>query len=229
LGVRSVLIYSPNRLLTNAPLRLPNIVTAWRLWSALSARAWLFARRFRNLSKRCILQSSKPSLYIFYLLTCFEYSSNYRIHFDFAMDVLSAASSVIAVASLALQLGDMTRKLCNFWKAVKGAPREIEQIVSDLSIIASLADIIRQEAESPRPHTQLIDINLEALGQCLSSMTDLQNVILKYQSGISSSSRRAQTWSACKMSWNGEKIGSFRKSVQDAKFTLILARQESLK
>jgi hypothetical protein len=145
------------------------------------------------------------------------------------MEVLSAASNVIAIASLALQLGDTTRKLCNFWKAVEGAPREIEQIVSDLSIISSLADIIRQEAESPKPHTQLIDINLKALGQCLGSMTDLQNLILKYQSGISSSSRRAKTWSACKMSWNGEKIGSFRQTVQDAKFTLMLARQESLK
>lgn len=66
------------------------------------------------------------------------------------MDVLSATSSVIAAVSLAVQLGDKTKKLCDFWKAVKGAPQEIEQIISDLSITASLTDVIRQEAEAPR-------------------------------------------------------------------------------
>jgi hypothetical protein len=145
------------------------------------------------------------------------------------MDVLSATSSVIAVVSLAIQLGDKSKKLCDFWKAVKWAPQEIEQIVSDLSIIASLTDIIRQEAESPRPHTQLLDINLKALGQCFGSITDLQNLTFKYQPGISSERRGTQTWSACKLLWNAEKIRGFRETLKDAKFTLMLARQESLK
>ena len=67
---------------------------------------------------------------------------------NFAMDVLSATSSVIAVISLAIQLGDKTKKLCDFWKDMKGAPQEVEQIISDVSITASLADIICQEDES---------------------------------------------------------------------------------
>ena len=136
---------------------------------------------------------------------------------------------MIAVISLTIQLGEKTKKLCDFWKAVKGAPHEIEQIVSDLSIITSLTDIIRQEAESPRPQAQLLNINLKALDQCLGSITELQNLILKYQPGISSANRRTQTWSACKMSWNAEKIRGFRETLQDAKLTLMLARQESLR
>jgi hypothetical protein len=144
------------------------------------------------------------------------------------MEILSGASSVIAVVSLAFQLGDKTKELCAFWQSMKEAPKEVELILSDLSIVASLADIIRLEAPAARPHTQLLDINLKALGQCLGSITDLQNLILKYQPGISSASRRTQTWNACKWAWNADKIKSFRETLKDAKFTLMLARQESM-
>jgi hypothetical protein len=130
---------------------------------------------------------------------------------------------------LANQLSDKTKKLYDFWRSVREAPREVEQIVSELEIIASLADIIRQETASPRPHTQLLDINLKALSQCLRSLTDLQNLMSKYQAGTSSTSRRVQTLKACKIAWNAEKIKNFRAQLKDAKFTLMFARQETLK
>lgn len=70
------------------------------------------------------------------------------------MDGICGASSVIAIISLAIQLGDSIKKLSDFWQSMKGAPREIKLIISDLSVLASLVDVIQHEAESSKPHTQ---------------------------------------------------------------------------
>jgi hypothetical protein len=40
------------------------------------------------------------------------------------MEVLSGASSVIAVVSLAIQLGDNTKKLCDFWQSERSTTRD---------------------------------------------------------------------------------------------------------
>jgi hypothetical protein len=145
------------------------------------------------------------------------------------MDGLSTGSGVLAVISLAIELGDSIKKLCDFWQAMNGASQQASFIISDLSVLASIAESIRIEAETPRPHTRALTTSINALNQCLDSVAQLEKIVIKYQPGLLCSSRRVQTWNACKVTWTGDKIKTFRDQLKDTKVTLLLARQESLK
>jgi len=145
------------------------------------------------------------------------------------MDGLSTGSGVLAVISLAIELSDSIKKLCDFWQAMNGASQQASFIISDLSVLASIAESIRIEAETPRPHTRALTTSINALNQCLDSVAQLEKIVIKYQPGLLCSSRRVQTWNACKVIWTGDKIKTFRDQLKDTKVTLLLARQESLK
>ena len=63
------------------------------------------------------------------------------------MEALAAASSVLAVVSLALQLADNVQRLVDFWDSVKDAPTEVAEIRSQLRILAALLRSIELDAE----------------------------------------------------------------------------------
>jgi hypothetical protein len=85
------------------------------------------------------------------------------------------------------------------------------------------------EAETPRPHTRTLTTSIKALNQCLDSVAQLENIVVKYQPGLLCWSRRVQTWNACKVTWTGDRIKTFRDQLKDTKVALLLAGQESLK
>jgi hypothetical protein len=145
------------------------------------------------------------------------------------MEVLSGTSSVVALVSLAIQLGDNIKKLCDFWQSMNGASKDIQLIIGDLSILADIAESIGEEARAPRPHTRSLDTSLKALNQCRSGVEELRNIIYKYQPGLASPSPKVLAWTACKFTWQGENVRRFKEALRDTKLTLMLARQESNK
>ncbi|KAI9731808.1 MAG: hypothetical protein M1835_003512, partial [Candelina submexicana] len=59
------------------------------------------------------------------------------------MDGLSAAAGVISVVSLAIQLAESVHKVENFWKSVKDAPSEVNDLQENLGILAEILDRAR--------------------------------------------------------------------------------------
>ncbi|CAG8960171.1 hypothetical protein HYFRA_00010650 [Hymenoscyphus fraxineus] len=51
------------------------------------------------------------------------------------MDGLSGAAGVIAVASIAIQLAEGIKKLCDFWESIKDAPEDIATLVQELRLL----------------------------------------------------------------------------------------------
>lgn len=54
------------------------------------------------------------------------------------MEGLGAAASVIAVASIAIQLADSARKLYEFWQAIDEAPASIRAMSTDLKLLTTV-------------------------------------------------------------------------------------------
>lgn len=63
------------------------------------------------------------------------------------MEGLAAASSVIAVVSIAVQLADSIQKLCDFWESVQDAPEEIRGVIDDLKVLQLVVDELRHNEE----------------------------------------------------------------------------------
>jgi hypothetical protein len=74
------------------------------------------------------------------------------------MDVLSGASSVIAVVSLAIQLAESTKKLYDFWKLVDEAPDSIQRIVADLKLVSNVLAEIAQHEQRYGQDSSVVDV-----------------------------------------------------------------------
>jgi hypothetical protein len=145
------------------------------------------------------------------------------------MEVLSGVSSALAVISLAIEVGDRIKKLCDFWDSIQEAPQNIRTIAKDLSIISTVLEDIRDEARSARPFSKALSASFAALEQCQESLGLLQSLVQEVEPGFESERKRVRKWSAFKAVWKGDRIRKFRQELLDVKMTLILARQNSIR
>ncbi|PMD42284.1 ankyrin [Hyaloscypha variabilis F] len=72
------------------------------------------------------------------------------------MEGLGAAASVIAVASLALQLAESVTHLCEFWQSITDAPESVRDIAKELHVLST---ILASIANTALPERQ-IDMKL---------------------------------------------------------------------
>jgi hypothetical protein len=56
------------------------------------------------------------------------------------MEVFAVAANVMAAVSLTLQLVDNIESIKEFWKEMRNASREVEQIISDLELLEGILD-----------------------------------------------------------------------------------------
>ncbi|KAH7360439.1 hypothetical protein BKA65DRAFT_547156 [Rhexocercosporidium sp. MPI-PUGE-AT-0058] len=143
------------------------------------------------------------------------------------MDGLSVASGAIAVVSLALQIGNGIKKLCDFWDSVQDSPKEIRTIVKDLNIISNIIDDIREEAATSRPYSRALTSSLAALDACADSIQTLEEMIAGSQPGLASKKSK-RTWAAVRFAWNADRLRKYQDVLCQMKMTLILARQNSI-
>ena len=60
------------------------------------------------------------------------------------MEVFAVAANVMAAVSITLQLVDTIEKLKDFWKGMRNAPREVEQIIGDLELLEGILEGVRK-------------------------------------------------------------------------------------
>ena len=135
------------------------------------------------------------------------------------MDGLSGAASGIAVVSLAIQLGDGIKKLCDFWDSVKEAPDDVRAITADLKLLSSVLAEIASEEQHFEP-----DPTLEtALKACCDNVTKLVRIANDMEPGFASKKPRIRIWTAFRAAIKGESIQKSQKVLEGLKSTLTLA------
>lgn len=141
------------------------------------------------------------------------------------MDGLSAAASAVAVVSLAFQMADTAKQLCDFWSSIKDAPEEIRTVVADLELLTRVLAEMASEAQHIGPDITLAAVLQSCTGK-LKSLTALTNSL---ELGFSSSSSRIRKWTAFKFVLKSEKLTKFQEVLDSLKSTLVLAQQNHYK
>jgi hypothetical protein len=140
------------------------------------------------------------------------------------MEALGAASGVIAIASIAIQLAETIQELVEFGKAVQDAPANIRALLQDLEVLRStLLQIHRTSSRIG------IDAVAETvLKECERKIYNLKMVLQPAISNLKSNKLACRKWSALKITLKKDKIESLQKAIEYAKSTLILIQNNTL-
>lgn len=138
------------------------------------------------------------------------------------MEGLAGAASIIAVASIAIQLADSIKKLCDFWEAIKDAPDEITTLVQELKLLDLVLKKIHinEEKYGADPTTTAV------LTRCAEKVNALVAAMDGFQPGFASKKWQVRTWNSFKITCQSKKFQNFRLSLGEMKMTLVLARQD---
>ena len=133
---------------------------------------------------------------------------------DHIMDGLSAAASVIAVTTLAIELAESIRKLFEFWDSIQNAPEEVNDIKLELESLEQIA----HEAQRQSPN-RLVE---PALRLCSRKINTIKSLTGDIESGFTSSKICTRKWSALRAVWSRKKLEKVQSSLERLKATLIL-------
>ena len=137
------------------------------------------------------------------------------------MDCLSAVASGMAVASLAFQLANSVRKLCEFWTSIQEAPEDIRETAMELDLLSRVLAQIACELQSVRPDETLSS----ALGNCSVQITRLTALLDEIEPGFISGDLRVRKWTALKAVLKTGQFRKFQNGLERLKSTLLLAQQ----
>ena len=110
-----------------------------------------------------------------------------------------------------------------FVGSLKEAPKEIESINASLSVVSSILDDIWRE----NPQTKQDAVLTAALVECEQHVGALNSIAEDLDPGFTAASPLGRTWTAVRAVKKGDKIRKFQERLEQAKITLIMARQES--
>ena len=138
---------------------------------------------------------------------------------------MDGAASVFAAVSIAIQLAESVKKLGDFWKSVKEAPQDVQNIITDLDLLTDALCEIALEAQRIEP-----DATLEsALRNCQFNTSLLIDILNELQPGFASSRRAVRKWTAFRSILKWDKIKKFQATVDRLKSTLMLMRQNQIR
>ncbi|OBT70485.1 hypothetical protein VE03_00070 [Pseudogymnoascus sp. 23342-1-I1] len=133
------------------------------------------------------------------------------------MDGLSGVASGIAVVSLAIQLAESVKKLCDFWESVKDAPAHFGAIQTDLRLLSMVLEKIDRERDLSDPCLR------DVLKNCEGQVASLHKIVGDIVPGFKAGSRRTRTWASFKAAFKIEKVDEFKSCLQGMMLTLQLA------
>jgi hypothetical protein len=136
------------------------------------------------------------------------------------MEALAAASSVLAVVSLALQLADNVQRLVDFWDSVKDAPTEVAEIRSQLRILAALLRSIELDAERSTSDGGDI-LGHDCLLVCKGSVVKLEKLSNGWSRELGRMGIRRK-WSSLKKTFREHELARYWTELERAKSTLMM-------
>jgi sulfite reductase beta subunit-like hemoprotein len=109
--------------------------------------------------------------------------------------------------------------LITFWKAVQEAPAEISSLFEDLEALS----LVLAEVQST-PTRTLDKSSKRVLESCSAKVSQLSTRLLAASLELGSQSRTKRKWAAFKITLKKPEIESLRRSLEQAKSTLIIAK-----
>ena len=140
------------------------------------------------------------------------------------MEGLSIAASGFAVASVAVQVAESVKKICVFWKSIEDAPDDIQEISVESELLLSVLAQIANEAGYTEPNNAF----LAAIKSCFLKVKRLITLLGEIEPGFSSSSSRVWRWTSIKAVIRAGQVKKFKKALESAKVTLVMAQQNQL-
>jgi hypothetical protein len=140
------------------------------------------------------------------------------------MEVIGAASGVIAIASIAIQLAETIKELVEFGKAVQDAPADIRALLQDLEVLRSALLQIHRTSSS----IGIDAVTETVLKECEKKIYSLKTELEPSISKLKSNKLACRKWSALKITLKKGKIESLQKAIEYAKSTLILVQTNNL-
>lgn len=143
---------------------------------------------------------------------------------SFVMEVVGAASGVIAIASIAIQLAETIQEIVEFGKAVQDAPADICALFQDLEVLRSA--LLQIHRTSSR--IGIDGVTETVLKECERKIYKLKAELQPSISNLKSNKLARRKWSALKITLKRGKIESLQKVIEHAKSTLILIQNNTL-
>jgi len=136
------------------------------------------------------------------------------------MEALAAASSVFAVASLALQLGSNIQRLTDFWESVRDTPDEVIRIKSHLRVLRTL---LRHIEIDTRQYTgqDCAEIARDCLCLCADSIVKLESLTKELDKGLNGNGVRRR-WTSLRKAMREKQLSNYWIELERAKSTLVL-------
>jgi hypothetical protein len=136
------------------------------------------------------------------------------------MEALAAASSVLAVVSLAIQLADNVQRLIDFWDSIKEAPTEVAEIRSQLRILGTLLRGIELDIRY-YPSDDEGTLGHDCLLVCKGSIAKLEKLSKEWDQELSRNGIRWK-WSCLKKALRENELARYWVELERAKSTLIM-------
>ena len=140
------------------------------------------------------------------------------------MDGLSAAASVMAVASLAFQFAESIQKISELWCSIQRAPEEINDIKTELQLLRNVLKQIGHEA----PYHPSGASTLWALKLCSGKIDTIKSLTVGFESGLTSSGVFTRKFSALRAVFRREKVEKVQDSLNRLKSTLTLVLMNNI-
>lgn len=141
------------------------------------------------------------------------------------MDGVSAASGILAVVSLAIQLVDTIQKIRHFVQEVAHASRKHGSLITQLDSLEKLLEAV--EAVSKRDACHGVTVFSESIRcaviNCEDKLKSLQRLIDRSRSVTEGKGKITRTVGAVKLAFKDEDIKEFDESLYHAVVTLTAA------
>lgn len=147
------------------------------------------------------------------------------------MEGLGAASSIIGIVSLALQLVQTVQDVNDFLKSLKEAPQEVSRLAENLDYLQEILQDVSNIAEM-----QSLQINIPvpsstmntALNRCKKEIGYLETVLSKAKVGYGSKQKLVRKWNSLKFVVKTKDVKEFEDRIRYSIQLLMLSMTANL-
>ncbi|KAM3069891.1 hypothetical protein ACMFMG_010600 [Clarireedia jacksonii] len=146
------------------------------------------------------------------------------------MDPLSFTASIISVGTLAVQCADSLRKASAFWSSIQDAPKDIDRLSQESSLLANIFDDIERDFNLGQIPSQMHDNYVIVMRLAQEDLKELTDLVDKLSDKLASStSAIKQHWAKLQIALKDEKISKMRKKLQRVESMIHTLELRSLK
>ena len=134
---------------------------------------------------------------------------------------IAVAASGVSIVSLALQILGGIKQLSDLWSSIKDAPKDINNLLNELELIASILMMVDECHEPTTPAKSTLD---QAKKYCQDAANSMNEVVKELKDGLETTGGKRR-WAAMKAALKKEKLVQYRRRLEGAKSMLAIAQQ----